>query len=406
MTAGIAAVQQETDMNSRDRVRASFAHREPDRVPLFELSIDADPASALMGREMWVGGYGFNAVRANRMAAAGAGAEWAERQRRDTLDLWHALGLDAIVIPRPGRREGLVMETLGEYRWRVTDPLTGYWEEFAYEPRSDSYAQVRSSLDDAGEEGFERYVAALERIEHRAGDYDLERLDRWLEGAGDLFVLMGADVDFPPSSRSWAGLFMESLILRPDLVDRYLDAQMPARLLMIEEAFKRGVDGVLAGNDWASAMGPLISPAHMRRFILPRFRQIAGLCHARGKVLVKHTDGNIRRLERILFDECDVDGWHPVDPTAGLTVAEYKARTGDRITLIGNVNCATTLVSGTREDVIAETKAVIRAGAPGGGFILSSSNSIHGGVKPELYAAMLEAARAHGTYPIDEERLT
>jgi uroporphyrinogen decarboxylase len=198
---------------------------------------------------------------------------------------------------------------------------------------------------------------------------------------------------------------MECTILRPDLIDRYLDAQMPSRRLMIEEAFRRGVDGILAGNDWASAMGPLISPQHYRRFIVPRFRQIADRCRAHGKVLVKHSDGDIRRLETILFDECQIDGWHPVDPTVGLTIADYKARYGDRLTLIGNVNCATTLVSGTREGVIAETRAIIRDGAPEGGFILSSSNSIHAGVKPELYAAMLEAAREYGTYPLDEERL-
>jgi hypothetical protein len=392
------------DVTSRERVCQAFAHREPDRVPLFELSIDSRPASALMGREMWVGGYGADAVRANRMAAAGVGAEWSARHCRDTLELWHALGLDMIVIPRPGRREGPLIHTLGPYGWRLTDPLTRYWTEFTYEPESGSYTEVRSSLDSAGEEGFERHVAALERIEHRPEEYDLDSLDRWTSGAGDLFVLMGADVDFPPAARSWASLFMECLILRPDLVDRYLDAQMPSRLLMIQEAFKRGVDGILAGNDWASAAGPLISPKHYRRFIVPRFRQIADLCHAHGKVLVKHTDGDIRLLEPILFGECRTDGWHPVDPTVGLTMADYKARYGDHITLTGNVNCATTLVSGTPEQVITETRAVIRHGAPGGGFVLSSSNSIHAEVKPALYAAMLEAAREYGTYPIDKEQ--
>jgi hypothetical protein len=389
-------------MNPKSRTAMTFTHCEPDRVALFELSIDAKPASELMGREMWVGSHGLNAVRANRLAAEGAGNEWAERHRRDTLDLWHTLGLDMIVIPRPGRREGWMMEALDEYRWRFTDPLTGYWEEFAYAPQSGSYAQTRSSLDDASEEDFERYVAGLERIEHRLEDYDLEDLDQWLAGAGDLFVLMGADVDFPPASRSWAKLFMECLILRPDLIDRYLQAQMPSRSLMIEEAFKRGVDGVLAGNDWASAMGPLISPKHFRRFMVPRLRQIADVCHIHGKVLVKHTDGDIRLLEQVLFEECRIDGWHPVDPTVGLTMADYKARYGDCITLIGNINCATTLVNGTHEAVVAETKQVIHDGAARGGFILASSNSIHAGVKPGLYMTMLETAREFGTYPIQD----
>ena len=50
--------------------------------------------------------------------------------------------------------------------------------------------------------------------------------------------------------------------------------------------------------------------------------------------------------------------------------------------------------------VRAQTEQVIRAVAPGGGFLLSSSNSIHPGVKPEYYLAMLETARAIGRYPI------
>jgi uroporphyrinogen decarboxylase len=35
---------------------------------------------------------------------------------------------------------------------------------------------------------------------------------------------------------------------------------------------------------------------------------------------------------------------------------------------------------------------------PGGGFILSSSNSIHSAVKPENYAAMLQTLRECGRY--------
>jgi uroporphyrinogen decarboxylase len=260
---------------------------------------------------------------------------------------------------------------------------------------------VSSSLDEADLEDFERYISRLEEIEHRPEDYDLANLDNWLDNLDTFFVLIGADVEYPPANKSWAKLFLEGMILRPDLIDRYLSAQMKSRYLMIDEAFKRGVDGVLGGNDWASSTGPLISPKHFRRFILPHFHQLVHLCHVNGKVMVKHTDGDIRRIESILLDESGIDGWHPVDPTVGLTISDYKQRYGKQITLIGNVNCGTTLVNGTRDDVINETKAVIRAGAPGGGFVLSSSNSIHTGVNPELYQAMLDTARSFGCYPIE-----
>ena len=52
------------------------------------------------------------------------------------------------------------------------------------------------------------------------------------------------------------------------------------------------------------------------------------------------------------------------------------------------------------EEVRAETRSCLRAGAPGGGFILSSSNSIHSAVKPGNYLAMLQTLREYGRYPI------
>ena len=44
-------------------------------------------------------------------------------------------------------------------------------------------------------------------------------------------------------------------------------------------------------------------------------------------------------------------------------------------------------------------KTCLRGGGPGGGFILSSSNTIHRGVRPENYRAMLQALREFGRYP-------
>ena len=38
--------------------------------------------------------------------------------------------------------------------------------------------------------------------------------------------------------------------------------------------------------------------------------------------------------------------------------------------------------------------------APGGGFILSSSNSIHSSVNPANYLAMVNTVRAYGKYPL------
>ena len=78
-------------------------------------------------------------------------------------------------------------------------------------------------------------------------------------------------------------------------------------------------------------------------------------------------------------------------------MAYMKQEYGDRVALKGNVDCAHTLTFGSEEDVVKETKEVIRKGAAGGGFILSSSNSIHTAVKPGNYLAMWNAIRMYCT---------
>jgi uroporphyrinogen decarboxylase len=98
--------------------------------------------------------------------------------------------------------------------------------------------------------------------------------------------------------------------------------------------------------------------------------------------------------------EAGVDGFHAIEPGAGMDIAQVKRDYGDRLTLIGNVDCATVLIDGPVEAVRSQTEQIIRAAAPGGGFLLSTSNSVHPAVKPDYYLAMLETARAVGAYPI------
>ena len=53
---------------------------------------------------------------------------------------------------------------------------------------------------------------------------------------------------------------------------------------------------------------------------------------------------------------------------------------------------------------VASAKEAIRKAGRGGGYICTSSNSIHSGVKPENYAAMVAAIREFGEYPLDLDR--
>jgi uroporphyrinogen decarboxylase len=94
-----------------------------------------------------------------------------------------------------------------------------------------------------------------------------------------------------------------------------------------------------------------------------------------------------------------IDALHGIQPNIGMDVKLLKEKYGDRITLFGAVNCDT-LVKGTPADIEQEVEYCLRYGAPGGGYVLTSSNSIQAGASYENYMTMLRVAREKGNYPI------
>jgi uroporphyrinogen decarboxylase len=116
-----------------------------------------------------------------------------------------------------------------------------------------------------------------------------------------------------------------------------------------------------------------------------------------GAFAVKHTDGNIHSLLDMIVDT-GIHGLHPLDPEAGMEIAEVKRNYGDRVCVIGNIDTGYLLSEAPIPEVEEAVRDTILRTAPGGGYIISSANSIHAQVKPENYTAMLHAARRVGDY--------
>lgn len=387
-------------MNSKERVKLAFAHQEPDRVPVFELSIDNPTASHVLGRPTLCGfGGRVRGVARNEALRAGRIEEYCQQRVADEIELWQKLDLDVYAHAYPTPRRPLVPERLVENTWRFIDPATGQWSIHWHLPDSDVYDEVDCSLRAGGLLELERLTEALEANPPNLDDWDFTPVETFVRELGrDRFVMTSADVEIG-STYCWAEHFLVGLYIEPELIHRYLDARLRVTLMLLEATLERGVDGVHGGYDWASARGPMFSPQHFAEFVFPRLKQITDLCHRYGVPYVKHTDGNVTALLDGMI-EAGVDGFHAIEPGAGMDIAQLKRAYGDRLTLIGNVDCATVLVDGPVEAVRAQTEQVIQAAAPGGGFLLSTSNSVHPGVKPEYYLAMLETARAVGDYPI------
>jgi uroporphyrinogen decarboxylase len=167
---------------------------------------------------------------------------------------------------------------------------------------------------------------------------------------------------------------------------------------LVIEALNAGADAIVFGSDLAFNANTLMSPAQFDEFIAPYLRELVEAVHQNGGKAIKHSDGNLWRILDRLVD-IGFDGIHPIQPQC-MNIREVKEHCGDKVCLLGNIDCIDILPSGTEADVEEAVKQAIRDAGPGGGYILCSSNTIHPGCKPENYIAMVHATHKYGRYPI------
>ena len=193
-----------------------------------------------------------------------------------------------------------------------------------------------------------------------------------------------------------------ALAADPPLADAVMDMVVEVNEQVGRNAVRAGADIVTLGDDYAMNTAPLFSPECFRSHILPRMQRVVDAVHEEGGLVMKHSDGNLWPILDMIVDT-GTDALNPIEPVAGMDIAEVKAQYGDRICLVGNIDCGELLSHGTVEQVELAVRGCIAAAAPGGGFILSSSNSIHSSVKPENFVTMVQTGRQWGCYPVAKD---
>ena len=198
---------------------------------------------------------------------------------------------------------------------------------------------------------------------------------------------------------------MENMLMamaaEPELADAVLDMVVEVNEQVCRRAVRAGADVVCLGDDYATNLGPLCSPAHFRRFILPRLKRVIDAIHEEGGKVIKHSDGNLYSLLDMIV-EAGPDGINPIEPAAGMRLSVVKAKYGRRVCIIGNIDCGELLSNGTPDQVEAAVRQAIADAAADGGYMISTSNSVHSSVKPQNYVALVQAAHRWGQYPTAE----
>lgn len=338
-------------MNGKDRILCALRRDVPDTVPVFEWFVDASVARALTGSE-------------------------------DILDVVEHLDLDAVNV-RPDYAKRHLDETTIVDEWQISRKLTGDVLPALVESpiRDVTQHQAFALPDPAAPHRF----ASLEKAVRRCGDARAVVLNL-RDGFSDMRDLLGYEAA------------LMAMLLEPQAFGELLDRVVDFNLEMARVARQRyGVEIVATTDDVANATGLLMRPATWFKSLAPNFRRIMQGYKDLGYLTIKHCDGNVDAVVDYWIDS-GIDCLDPIDPSGGYTIGQMKARYGNRICLKGNVDCTTTLCDATPEQVAEEVRQCIEQGRAGGGLIISSSNTIHRGVKPENFRAMVEATRRFGAY--------
>ena len=338
-----------SDLQSpKERMVAALSNQRPDKIPTFEWFIDDSVGKALTGSD-------------------------------DPVDIVDALDIDGVNV-RADYTKSYVDDENYTDEWGASRKLTGDCiAAVTQSPITDITAHMDYTFPDT--QAAHRFDS-VEKAVNRFGDTRAVVLNL-RDGWSDMRDILGYEEA------------MIQFMLEPehfsDLLNRVIDYNLELALVAKQ---RYNLDIIATTDDIAFASGLLLPLQQYLDVIGPSFKRIMQGYKELGYLIVKHCDGNINDIMDFWI-ECGIDCIDPIDPDGGVTLAEAVAKYGSRIAIKGNVDCKGALCSGTPEDVAAEVHNCVEV-AGKSGYVLSSSNTIHRGVKPENYKAMLDALRKFG----------
>lgn len=194
--------------------------------------------------------------------------------------------------------------------------------------------------------------------------------------------------------------FAVQMLEEPEELNEQSERRLEDALNFAEKVNSNGhvLDGFALCSDYCFNVNPFFTPDQFDEFIVPYLKRVIDEYRKMGYYTIKHTDGNIMPIVKQMAD-CGPDAIHSLDPQGNVNLREVRKIVGDKIALVGNVNCGL-LQTGTDEECDADVMRALREGmADGKGYIFSTSNCVYTGLPLERYERMWKLWREYGVYP-------
>ena len=288
----------------------------------------------------------------------------------------------------------LTMEALGKVH-----PSHRWFHQWKQMSASERKLQI-NDIADTYNGTARKYGHSAIIVQAAADDQESTRpvLEAIRERSGDeYFILLHGD---PTCAIPDGGSLEEFVVQLYEEPEKIHEASKSRLDEMSEWAMRYSGAGLLDGfalcSDYAFNVNPFFNPTQFDEFVVPYLKEIILRYHKMGFYVIKHTDGNIAPILGQIVD-CGPDALHSIDPQGGMALSKVKREYGNRVCLIGNVNCGL-LQTGSEEECVRDIRRALHEGMNGYGYVFSTSNCIYTGMPLSRYERMVRIWREEGVY--------
>ena len=349
----------------KERILCAFEHEKADRLPVFDIVNKPDMYTDFLHEDNY------------------------ESKGRPCVELAKLIGMDAVTVHSkpytcliPPRSEFDSPDTFTD-RFGIRSKVM---------PTSWPLGMAQNHIE-AGEDFLEVLKNA------RVTEDDVREVREAVRAAGDDIAVFG-------SARGVFGFLFIALGMENMTLGLYEEPELMGEIIKEASRFwtelglkliGTGCTALYVANDMGMNNRTLLSPEMLREFFFPSLKeQIAAWKEAGGRVIL-HSCGYIDPLLEELAD-MGIDALNNLQARAGMNLASAKARIGDRVTLVGNVDATDIMCQRDKSLIRKAIQEVIDTAGNDGGLIIATDHSFHEGIPTENVTYFIDTARELGVF--------
>ena len=383
-------------MTSRERIRTTLNHKEPDRIPVdlgstIVTSICKGAYIELMDKL----GFDIDEKSIEMMDIV---------QQLPVLDqrLLDWANVDAVPLTTNGpsdyelevKEEGEYYTFIDEWGAKLYRPKDGYYFDYREFPIQESSLAALEKMDWPDPDDPGRMKGVKKEAERLYNETDYAIVGSPLFGGG-IF-------EHPARVRGMEEFLMSTVSNKKfaeAIMEKFTQIYIKATENFLKEVGEY-IDVFAYWDDVGMQNGPMIRPNFYRKYVKPRQKRLF-------EVIKKHSDAKIflhscGASSQFIPDFIDigVDILNPIQVSAkGMDTKKLKKEYGQDITFWGGgVDTQNVLPFGSREDVSEEVKRRINELAAGGGFVFAAVHNIQNMVPAENIIEMFDTLKQNWVY--------